>query len=154
MTIHPARVAAAVLLGLGGFVVAVTAFAIALSTMLVNAGLSVRPADAAILMDLASLVPLIAGFAVVTVVAAGGLLAGRAWADAVALSSSAVAIAVGVIGLLLIGIGEDPLASSVSARSTSDGFGIVGVFTLLYIAVFVAVSIADRSTSRSMGAAA
>ena len=39
-------------------------------------------------------------------------------------------------------VGRDPFASTASARSTADGIGIVGAFTVLYLVVIVAVAVA------------
>ena len=156
MTIHPSRIVAPALLFGGGFVVAVSALAILLTKVLVDAGLPVRPSDMAVLDDLVALLPLIGGFAAVNVVAAVGLLLGKSWADVTALAASGVAIAIGAVGLLLITLGRDPFASTVSSRSTADGLGMVGLFTLVYLVVFVAVGIANRPRPRRapMGAAA
>ena len=69
--------------------------------------------------------------------AAVGLLLERAWASGLAIATSLVAVAVGVIGLVLIAVGSDPLASTASAHASADGFGIVGLFTVLYRAIIV-----------------
>jgi hypothetical protein len=154
MSIHPSRVLATILLLGGGFVVGVAALAIVVTRILVDAGLPVRPADAAMLNDLIPLLPLIGGFAAASAIAAVGLLLGRAWADSVAVVTAGVAVAIGAVGLLLIALGADPFASTVTSRSTADGFGIVGLYTVAYLAVVALVGGADRPGRVSAGAAA
>ena len=139
MSIHPARIFASVMLLGGGFVVGVTALAIAVATVLVDAGAAVRPADAALLADLVPVLPFIIAFAATSLVAAVGLAVEGAWGDTLAVGISIVGVVAGVTGLLLIVVGSDPFASSVTAHSTSHGLGIVGAFTVAYVAVLVAV---------------
>jgi hypothetical protein len=57
-------------------------------------------------------------------------------------------------GLILLALGSDSLAPTSTGRSSADGFGIVGLFTVLYLAVIVAVSAPDWSERDSAGAAA
>jgi hypothetical protein len=153
MTIHPSRVVASVLLLAGGSIVAVSALAIALAKILVDAGISVRAADAALLGDLVAVLPLVLFFAGVDILAAAGLLLGKAWADVMALGAAAIAVAVGGLGLVLITVGRDPFASTVSAHSTADGLGMVGAFTVLYLAVIVALAVARSPRRASSGEA-
>ena len=154
MSIDPSRVLAAILLLGGGIVVGVTIFAIVVTKILVDAGVPVRPADAAMLDDLIPLLPLVGGFAATSVIAAVGLLLGRAWAEGLAVVTASVALAIGAVGLLLIALGADPFASTVTSRSTADGFGIVGLYTVVYLAVFALVAGPDRPGRVSAGAAA
>lgn len=154
MSTDPSRRLAAILLLGGGMVVGATIFAIVVTKILVDAGLSVRPADAAMLDDLIPLLPLIGGFAATSLIAAVGLLLGRAWADGLAVVTASVAVAIGTVGLLLIALGADPFASTVTSRSTADGFGIVGLYTVVYLAVFALVAGAERPGRVSAGAAA
>ncbi len=156
MTIHPFRVVAGVLLTTGGLLVAVSALAIVLARILVAGGMVVRPADAALLEDLTALLPFIVGFALVNVVAALGLLGGRAWADNAALASAAIAVAIGTVGLLLVVVGRDPLGPPAStAGPSADGIEMLAGFTLLYLLVIVSL-VAARAPRRliTMGAAA
>ena len=153
MSIHPARVVASLSLLAGGFVVGVAVLAIALARLLVSAGAVVSPADAALLDDLVPVLPFIAGFASISVIAGIGLLVGAAHAETLAIGTSVVAVAAGVIGLALIVVGRDPFASTARATSTADGIGIVGTFTLLYGAVIVALGAAKMRVSRSSTAA-
>ncbi len=155
MDTKSSRAIAAVLLASSGFVVGVTVFAIVLTKILIDAGLpGVRPSDKAVLEDLIPLLPLIGAFAVVNIIAAVGLLLERAWASGLAIATSLVAVTIGVIGLVLIAIGSDPLASTASGHSSADGFGIVGLFTVLYLAIIGAVAIPGWSQRGSAGAAA
>ena len=154
MSIHPARIFASVLLLGGGFVVGVTALAIGLARVLVDAGASVRPADAALLGDLVPVLPFIVAFAVVSLVAAAGLLVDRAWADTLAVGVSIVALVTGVTGLLLIVAGSDPFASTVSGHATADGIGIVGAFTVTYVAVLMAIAEARQPHRLAQGVVA
>lgn len=154
MSTHPARLFASVLLLGGGFVVGVTALAIGLARVLVDAGAPVRPADALLLGDLVPVLPFIVAFALAGLVAAVGLVLERAWADPLAVGASIVAVATGVTGLLVIVVGSDPFASTVSAHSTSTGIGIVGAFTVAYVAVLVAIAEARQPDRLQMGAMA
>ncbi|HEV8403078.1 MAG TPA: hypothetical protein VGQ31_08595 [Candidatus Limnocylindrales bacterium] len=154
MVTKPSRAIAAVLLAAGGFVVGVTVLALALARILVDGGLPVRPADAAVLDDLIPMLPLIGAFAVVNVIAAVGLLLDRAWAAGLAVAAALVAVAIGATALILLALGADPLAPASTGRSSADGFGIVGLFTVLYLAVIVAVSTPGWSQRGSSGAAA
>ena len=156
MTIHPSRVIAGVLLTTGGLLVAVSALTIVLARILVAGGMVVRPGDAALLEDLTALLPFIVGFALVNVVAALGLLGGRAWADNAALASAAVAVAIGTVGLLLVVAGRDPFGPPASTAGPSpDGIEMLSGFTLLYLLVIVSL-VAARAPRRliTMGAAA
>ena len=156
MTIHPFRVVAGVLLTTGGLLVAVSALAIVLARILVAGGMVVRPGDAALLEDLTALLPFIVGFALANVVAALGLLGGRAWADNAAIGSAAIAVAIGAVGLLLVVVGRDPFGPAAStAGPSADGIEMLAGFTLLYLAVIVSL-VAVRAPRRivTMGATA
>jgi hypothetical protein len=155
MATQPRRGIAAVLLAGGGFVIGVTVLAIVLTKILVDTGLpGVRPSDKAVLDDLIPLLPLIGAFAAVNVVAAIGLLLEREWAAGLSIATALVAVAVGATGLVVIALGADPFASTSTGQSSADGFGIVGLFTVAYLAVIGTVSKPDRSQSLSAGAAA
>ena len=154
MTIHPARLIASVLLAVGGFLVAVTALGIAIAKILVDAGLAIRPPDAALLADVTALLPFVVAFAGANILAAVGLLIGRTWADRLAIGAATVAVTIGAFGLFLIVAGSDPFATTTSARSVADGIGIVGAFTLLYLAVIGAVILGRPSHGAPAGAGA
>ena len=85
--------------------------------------------------------------------AAAGLVRGKSWSDDLAFGTAIAAVAVGAIELILLSIGRDPFASTASARSTDDGIGIIGAFTVLYLFVIVAVAVArlPRHSSTATG---
>lgn len=139
MSVHPSRVVASALFVAGGVVSAVFALAIALAKILVDGGMAVRQTDAAVLADLTSLLVFVVAFAGLNVLAAAGLLAGKTWADSVAMSTSAVAVGIGATGLILIVAGGDP--SQLASQATIDGITILGAFTILYVAVITALNI-------------
>lgn len=156
MTVHPLRIAAGVLLTTGGFIVAVSALAIVVARILVAGGTVVRPGDAVLVEDLTALLPFIVAFALANVIAALGLLGGRAWADNVAIGSAAIAVAIGTVGLLFVVVGRDPFGPVASTAGPSvDGIEMLAGFTLLYLAVIVSL-VAARAPRRpvTMGAAA
>jgi hypothetical protein len=140
MSVHPARVVASLALLAGGFIVGVSVLAIVFAKVLVNAGMAIRPADAALLGDLIPVLPFIGGFAVASTLAGIGVLAGQVRADSIAMGTSIVAVVAGVLVLVLIVVGRDPFASSVRAGSSADGLEIVGSFTLIYLIVLVALA--------------
>jgi hypothetical protein len=154
MSTHPFRIVASLLLAIGGLVVAVSALAIVLAQVLTSAGMAVRPADAQLLGDLIAVIPFIVGFAAIDLVAAAGLALGKSWADTVAVGVAATAVTVGAVGLTILVLGHDPLASGAAARSTNDGIGIVGAFTVLYLVAIVAVSAVRSPRAISWGATA
>ena len=142
MSVHPARLVAATLLTGGSLVVGVAALAVVLAKVLVDQGMAVRPADVLLLNDLISVLPLVLVFVVTGFAAAAGLILGTSWSDDLAFGTATVAVAIGAIGLILLSVGRDPFASTVTARSTNDGIGIIGAFTVLYLFVIVAVAVA------------
>lgn len=154
MNVHPARLVASVLLVAGGFVVAVSALAVVFASILVYRGMTVRPADAALLADLVPVLPFVVAFALANIVAAIGLLTGKSWADLAAAGSAVVAITAGAIGLTLVVVGRDPFASTAAARSAADGIGILGVFTVFYLAIIAALAAAQLPQRAASGAAA
>lgn len=139
MSAQPARLVASLSLLAGGFVVGVSALAIVFAGVLVNAGMTIRPADAALLDDLVAVLPFVAGFALLSILAGAGLLAGSETAETVAVGTSIAAVVVGVVGLTLILVGRDPLAG---AGTTADGLGVAGAFTFVYATVLVALAAA------------
>ena len=153
MSVHPARVIASVLLIAGSAFVSVMALAVVIAKLLVIAGTAISPADALLLGDLVTVLPFVALFAAAGVLAAAGLLGGKRWSDDLALGTAIAAVAVGAIELILLSVGRDPFASTASARSTDDGIGIIGAFTLLYLFVIVAVAVArlPRHSSTATG---
>ncbi len=153
MELHPARVVASVLLTAGSVFVSVMALAIVIAKLLVVAGMPISSSNALLLADLITVLPFVALFAVAGVVAATGLVRGTSWSDDLAFGTAIAAAAVGAIELILLSVGRDPFASTASARSTDDGIGIIGAFTVLYLFVIVAVAVArlPRHSSTATG---
>jgi hypothetical protein len=139
MNVHTHRVAAIVLFVAGGVIAAVAATAIAIAKILADAGMAVRPADAALLSDLAAILPLVIAFAGLNVLAAVGLLTGKSWAETIGLGTAAVAVAGGATGLILNVLGSDP--SQLTRRATIDGITVLALFTILYLAAIAALSL-------------
>jgi hypothetical protein len=154
MTTAPARAVASLLLFAGGTVVAVTALAIVIAKLLVDAGMAVTPGDAALLADLLGILPLVIGFAVITLVAAAGLVAGASWAARLAFVSALVAVAIGGFGLVLMVLGGDPATLLTSPASMASGLGITAAFTAVYLLVIVALAAAPSPRTSISGAAA
>jgi hypothetical protein len=153
-THHPGRIVAGLLLLAGGFVVATTALAIAVAKLLVDGGVAVSATDARLLSDLVAVLPFVAGFAVVNVVAAIGLFAGRSWAPSVAGTAATIATIIGVLGLILVLVGRDPFAPITSAGPSTDGVEILATFTVVYAVVLMALAAARPRATSIMGAAA
>jgi len=152
MSVHPARIIASLSLLAGGLVVGVSILAIAFARLLVNAGMTVQPADAALLDDLIGVLPFVAGFATASIVAGLGVLAGAARAETLAIATSVVALIVGIAGLALIVVGHDPFATTTSATATADGVGIVGAFTAIYLAALIGLGASRIRVTRSSSA--
>jgi hypothetical protein len=153
MSLHPARIIASVLLITGSAFVSAVALAVVIAKLLVVAGIAISPSNALLLADLITVLPFVALFATAGVLAAAGLLRGKRWSDDLAFGTAIAAVAVGAIELILLNVGRDPLASTASARSTDDGIGIIGAFTVLYLFVIVAVAVArlPRHSSTATG---
>lgn len=147
MSVHPARVVAGLALLAGGFVVGVSVLAVFFAQRLVEAGMVVRPADAALLGDLVAVLPFIGGFAIASIVAGFGVLAGHARAESIAIGTSIVAVVAGSLALVLMVVGRDPFASAARSTSGADGAGIAGAFTLIYLIVLVALASTQIRTS-------
>ncbi len=153
MSIHPARIVASVLLVTGSVFVGVMALAIVMAKLLVVAGIPISPSNALLLADLITILPFVTLFAAAGLVAAAGLLRGTRWSDDLAFGTAIAAVAVGAVELIVLSLGRDPFAATASARSTDDGIGILGAFTVLYLFVIVAVAVArlPRRTSTATG---
>jgi hypothetical protein len=155
VTANPSgRIVAGILLLAGGFVVGVSALAIAAAKALVEGGVAVSASDAGLLDDLVAVLPFIAGFAAVNVAAAAGLLAGRAWAPSIAGAAATVATIIGFVGVVLVIVGRDPFAPITIAGPSTDGVGILVGFTLLYAVVLMALAAARPRATSITGAAA
>jgi len=146
------RLIAAIPLLIGGIVVAVSALAVVLARILVDAGMKVSPADALLLDDVVAVLPFVIAFAGASLVAAFGQLTGRSWADGLALGSAIVAVAVGGLGLFLVIVGRDVFAP-VGSSGPSDGIGILSAFVVLYLAVVLALLAAHAPRTGATAAA-
>jgi hypothetical protein len=151
---QPGRIVAGTVLLAGGFVVAVSALAIATAKVLVDQGVAVNASDAGLLDDLVAVLPFITAFAVVNVAAAVGLLAERAWAPSIATGTAIVATITGGFGLVLVLVGRDPFAPVTAAGPATDGVGILVAFTVLYAVVLMALAAARPRATSITGAAA
>jgi hypothetical protein len=153
-TNHPGRLVAGLILLAGGFVIAVTAFAIAVAKVLVDGGVPAGTADVRLLNDLVAVLPFVVAFAVINVAAAAGLFAERGWATSIAVGAATVATIGGVIGLILVLVGRDPFAPVASAGPSTDGVEILVAFTVLYAVVLMALGAARPRATSITGAAA
>ena len=155
MTANPSgRIVAGILLLAGGFVVGVSAFAIATAKALVDRGVAVSATDAGLLDDLVAVLPFFVGFAAVNAAAAIGLLAERDWAPSIAGAAATTATITGIVGLLLVIVGRDPFAPITAAGPSTDGVGILVAFTVLYAVVLMALAAARPRATSITGAAA
>ena len=155
MTANPSgRIVAGILLLAGGFVVGVSALAIATAKVLVDRGVAVSPTDAGLLDDLVAVLPFIVGFAAVNVAAAIGLLAERDWAPSIAGAAATIATITGFVGLVLVIVGRDPFAPITATGPSTDGVGILVAFTVLYAVVLMALAAARPRATSISGAAA
>jgi hypothetical protein len=139
---------AAVVLALGGAMLAVIALAIVVAKVVVDAhvpGVVATPQDVALLGDLVAVLPFVVSFAAANVAAGLGLLLGRRWAPRVARWVSGVAVSIGLLGLVLLIAANGPVASTqVAGASDPDGFAILSVFVCLYAWAAVALRLPDE----------
>jgi hypothetical protein len=130
---------AAALLTLGGLLAAVTAFAIVVARMVIDAGFAVEPTDRLLLDDLTAVLPLILAFVIVDLAIAVGLFGGRTWAVASASILALGVVTLGAFGLGLIFLGTDALSGGAARAAQGDGLGIVGGFTAIYLLAVIAL---------------
>jgi hypothetical protein len=149
MPIPLARGIAAILLLASSALVGLTALALVIARSVVDAGVViVKPADAALLTDVAAVAPFGAGVAVVSFGVAIALFIGAREARLMAGVVALGAVVIGLIGLGLLLLGRDPFAHLASDRAL-DGIGIVGAFVVLHVAVAVAL-LFDRTGARRL----
>lgn len=139
---------AAALLTLGGLLAAVTAFAVVVAPMVIDAGFAVEPTDRLLLEDVTAVLPLILGFVIVDIAIAVGLVGGRIWAVASASVLALGVVALGAIGLGLIFLGTDPLSGGAARAAQGDGLGIVGGFTAIYLFALIALRLEGLPSGR------
>lgn len=144
-------------LALGGGLLAVTALAIAVARTVLSAGLPgvvAKPEDVALLGDLFAVLPFILTFAIANLAAAVGLATGRDWALRVARWVTGVAVAIGLLGLMLMIAGNGPVPATQAAHASDpDGFAILSFFVCLYAWAAIAVRLPE-DPGRPLGAAA
>ena len=148
------HIAAAILLTLGGMVTAMAAAALVAAGVAVRSGILARPADSGLLGDLESLLPFIVAFIAVDLAAARGLVTGRAWAPLAASIVALGTVTMGVLGLLLLLLGNDPLSGGGAARGATEAIGIVTSFTGVYLSVLIALRLNDLPSRVPVAAAA
>ena len=149
MHISFSRLFAAALLAVNAVLTGLVAFAIGVARAVVDAGyFPVRPADAAAVHLLASATPVVAVFAVASLVAAIALVLGTPWARRLAVAVSATGVAIGVVGLVLLLSAQGPFAVLPSNRAL-DGIEGIGTFAVLQLVALVA-SLLDRPSSRAV----
>lgn len=143
-----ARSVAVTILTATGFVLAATAIGLVVAPWAISTqGIQVSPHDAALLSDLSAVAPYVGAFAVLGLVAAGGLLVEATWASVLGSVVGAVAVTFGAVGLTLLFLGNDPFAAGSSGRGL-DGIEMIGVVTALYAAVLVALAVDGRGRRR------
>jgi hypothetical protein len=134
-------------LALGGGLLAVTALAIAVARVVVQAGLLgvvATTGDVELLGDLVAVLPFIVAVAVANLAAAVGLATGRAWAPRVGRWITGVTVATGLVGLVLLIVANGPVpASNVTQASDPEGFAILSVFVCLYAWAAIALRLPD-----------
>ena len=134
---------AAAVLALGGALLAVTALALVVARVVLDAnlpGVAASPQDVALLGDLIAIVPFVATVAAINLVAGLGLANGRPWAVRLARWVTGIAVTAGVFGLLLLIAANGPVPSTqVAAASDPDGFAILSGVVCLYAWAAVAL---------------
>jgi hypothetical protein len=152
LTANTTRYIAAAALVLSGAISGVLALAIAAVRILVAQGMAVTPADTALIEDLVAVLPFVVTFAFGALVAAMGVLQGRVWADRLGAGIGLVGATVAAVGLLLIGVGRDPLATNVAAFGPVDGLGILAVVFVIHALAVMAISLAAGGEAASQPA--
>jgi F0F1-type ATP synthase membrane subunit c/vacuolar-type H+-ATPase subunit K len=159
MTSSFPRFLAGLFLVAGGALTGLTAFGISMARWaLSTTTFEISASDRALLDDMVALTPFVGAFALVAVIVGFALLLDHPKADIAALAVGGSAPPVGIAGLLLLVLGNDPFTAVPSDRAL-DGLQIVGTFTAIFAAVVVAVIVAratggHRSTDPVAGAAA
>lgn len=141
-TANTARSIAGTALVLSGVISGVLALAIGIARILVAQGVAVTPADAMLIEDLVAILPFIITFALGAVVAAIGVLQGRVWADRLGTGIGVVGGTVAALGLLLMGVGRDPLTANAAITGPVDGLGILAVVFVIHALAVMAISLA------------
>ena len=138
MTPTRPHLAAATALTISGLLVALGAAAIAIATLAVATAPVSRPVDALLIDDLGAIFPFVVAFVALEVVTARGLATGRAWAIAAGSVLSLGAVAMGMLGLLILGLANDP----------AMGIAVVAAFTALNLTGLAALQIDEQPQHR------
>jgi hypothetical protein len=139
---------ATAVLALGGGLLVVTALAILVARIVVSTslpGIVVRSEDVALLDDLIAVLPFMLTFAAMNLAAGIGLAAGRRWAPRVATWVTGIAVATGLLGLLLLIAANGPVPSTkVAGAADPEGFGILSAVVCLYAWAAVALRLPEE----------
>jgi hypothetical protein len=147
------RFAAGVLLTIGGLLSGIVAVAIGIASLAAHAGLAFKFGDPFLLDDLVAVLPFIAAFAAYDLAVGRGLASSKAWAVAAGPVLALGAVAMGVLGLLILVMGNDPAALTGAVRaSEGDGLGLAAGFTGLHLAALIALRV-DGAPFRELRAA-
>jgi hypothetical protein len=139
------RLVAAAALAADAVVVLGLAFAIGVTRVLVATGLQAAPADAALLDDLVAILPFVIAFGGAGVVASFGIVRGRDWADRLGLGVAIIGATVSSIGLVLLGVGRDPIATGQPAASL-DAIAVIAAVLTADLVAMAALRVATDGT--------
>lgn len=130
--------------GIGALLLAIGGVGLPAALVTVSQNHLVGPGDQGALDAGMRLAPLLVIAGAAHLVAAVGLVAGRAWGRTVALGLTATVIVAGIVGMIAVGTGNDPLApvgSSHAAAAAATGLSVLGFLVVGYAIAFVAVSL-------------
>jgi len=152
MTSSFSRFLAGLILVAGGALTGLTAFGIVVARWAIDLkDIAISASDAALLDDMVALTPFVGAFGLVAVIVGFALLIDHPKADVAALAVAGSATAVGLAGLALLVLGNDPFAAVPSDQGL-EGLQIVGTFTAIFAAVVVAVVVARAAGGRPSNA--
>jgi hypothetical protein len=143
MSLSFPRLAAAVSLGIGGALTALTAFGLIVADVVIRSDrFDVTPADATALARMTLGAPVVAAFGAAAVITALALLAGARRSRPIGLAVSGIGIAIGVGLIALLLLAQGPFAVLPSDRAL-DGIEILGSFAVFNLVAFIAL-VVDR----------
>ena len=144
MTPTRPHLVAATVLTLSGLLVALGAAAIGVASFAIAAAPVAPPDDALLVDDLRAILPFIVAFAGLDLATSRSLATGRAWAIAAGSVLSFGAVAMGMVGLLILGLANDP----------GMGIAVVSVFTVLNLTGLLALQMDEQPLRRLHNATA
>jgi hypothetical protein len=148
MTASFPRFLAGLILVAGGALTALIAFGIAMARWAIDMqDVAIAASDKALLDDMVALTPFAGAFALVAVIAGFALILDHPRADIAAFVVAAPATGVGLAGLAVLVLGNDPFTVVPSDRAV-DGLQIVGAYTAIFAAVLIAVAVARVADGR------